>query len=174
MKKQHLLEDNPAFQARERLIREVYNMRQLNASRHPNFPVLLSYDTKSFPYHIITEFERWGNLLQFVRVSRERDLTPNQLLKMLMGISDALLYLEELGLVHRAVMAENVLVGDNFVCKLSGLHSLKQLTTGPSDLGKDLGKAGGRNCLCRARFDRVFLTGMWLGIVMYRQRQQLC
>ena len=39
------------------------------------------------------------------------------------------LYLQKLGLVHRAVMAANVLVGDNYVCKLSGMQFLQQLTS---------------------------------------------
>ena len=47
---------------------------------------------------------------------------------MLKDITDALLHLKKLGLVHRAIMAENVLVGDNYVCKLSGLHAMKELT----------------------------------------------
>ena len=130
VKKDHLLKD-PKFQARERLTQEVYNMRRLSASQHPNFPILLGYDTKIVPYHLITAFERWGDLLQFVRVSRGRGphLQPTDLLRMLIDICDALLNLELLGLVHRAVMAENVLVGENFVCKLSGLHSLRQLGT---------------------------------------------
>ena len=46
---------------------------------------------------------------------------------MLIDISKALLYLQRLGLVHRVVMAENVLVGETFTCKLSGLHSLQKL-----------------------------------------------
>ena len=50
------------------------------------------------------------------------------LLRMLDGVVCALLYLEKLGLVHRCVKAENILVGDTFVCKLSGLHSLRRLT----------------------------------------------
>ena len=106
-------------------------MRRLNASKHSNFPVLLAYDTQSLPYHVITEFERFGNLLKFVQNSREDHrltLRSNQLLLMLKGITDALLHLEKLGFVHRAVMAENVLVGDNYVCKLSGLYAMKELT----------------------------------------------
>ena len=131
VKKQHLLEDNPFTKARERLIREADCLRMLNESRHPNIPVLLGYDTKSLPYHIITAFEKFGNLLQFVRRSRESSprLQPVQLLRMLINIADALLYLEKLGLVHRAVMAANVLVGDSYVCKLSGMQSVKQLTS---------------------------------------------
>ena len=131
VKKQHLLEDNPFTNARERLIREADCLRMLNESRHPNITVLLGYDTKSLPYHIITAFEKFGNLLQFVRRSRENSprLTPVQLLMMLINVAEALLYLEKLGLVHRAVMAANVLVGDNYVCKLSGMQSVQQLTS---------------------------------------------
>ena len=140
VKTKHLLEEDPKFQARERLIREAYNMRRLNASQRPHFPTLLGYGTKWLPYHLITEFERWGNLLQFVRMSRERNLNlqPSQLLnyKMLIDINEGLLYLKERSLVHRAVMAENVLVGDSYVCKLSGLHALKQLTRSSSKMGK--------------------------------------
>ena len=130
VKKQHLLEDNPFTNARQRLIREADCLRIVNESRHPNITVLLGYDTKSLPYHIITAFEKWGNLLQFVRRSRENSprLQPVQLLRMLVNIADALLYLENLGLVHRAVMAANVLVRDNYVCKLNGMQSLQQLT----------------------------------------------
>ena len=130
--------EDPEFQVRKRLIREVENMKLLTASRHPNFPVLLGYDSKSFPYHLITEYEELGDLLQFVRKSRERKphLKPIDLLKMLIDVSDALVHLEALGLVHRSVMAENVLVGENYVCKLSGLHYLRQLTNGPSHQGE--------------------------------------
>lgn len=130
VKKQHLLEDNPFTYARERLIREADCLRILNESGHPNIAVLLGYDTRSLPYHIITAYEKWGNLLQLVRRSRDNGphLQPVQLLRMLIDVADALLYLEKLGLVHRSVMAANVLVGDSYVCKLSGMQSLQQLT----------------------------------------------
>ena len=123
------------FHARARLIRESCNMSQL---KHPNFPVLLGYDTKSLPYHLITEYERYRDMLQCVRNSRttKSRLQPIHLFKLLIGITDALLHLEKLGFVHRAVMAENVLVGDDYVAKLSGLHALKQLRKGLSRQGK--------------------------------------
>lgn len=137
--KDHLLEDDPEFLARWRLIREVDNLKRLTNSQHPHpsFPVLLGFDTKCFPYHLITGFEKEGNLLQLIRVFRKREthLKPIALLKMLIDITNALLRLEELGLVHRSVMAENVLVGENYTCKLSGLHSLRKLTYGPNYQG---------------------------------------
>ena len=137
VKRQHLVEKDHKFQSREHLIREAYNLKRLNASQHRNLPVLLGYNTENLPCHIITVYETWGDLLGFVRGSRKsiHHLQPIQLLKMLIDISDALLHLEGLNLVHRAIMAENVLVGDSYVCKLSGLHALKQLTFGTSKRG---------------------------------------
>lgn len=137
VKRQHLLEEDPKWKTRELLIREAYGMMRLNAYQHPNFPVLLAYNTKSLPYHLITEFERWGDLLQFLWVYRERNtqLQLIRLLNMLLNIGCALLYLEELGLAHRCVMAANVLVGDNYVCKLSGLHFIQKFTCGPRPNG---------------------------------------
>ncbi|XP_067027393.1 uncharacterized protein [Acropora muricata] len=126
----HLLAEDPKFEARTRLINEAHNLRLLSASRHPNFPVLLGFDTRSIPYHIITAFECWGNLLKFLQ--RRQDVESRDqaghLLKMLDGIVCALSHLQKLGLVHRCVNAENILVGDNFVGKLSGLHCLRRLT----------------------------------------------
>ena len=112
-------------------------MRKLNGTQHPNFPVLICHDTKNLPYHLITKFETRGDLLQVVRLSRENkpDLSPTKLLGMLMDISEALLHLQSLGLVHRVVMAENVLVGKTFTCKLSGLHSLQKLPVDSSSEG---------------------------------------
>ncbi|XP_068725933.1 uncharacterized protein [Montipora capricornis] len=130
VKKNHLLADNPDFEARRRLIYEADNMRRLSESQHPNFPVLLGFDTINMPFHIITAFEKWGNLQHFLQLRRDKEpyVQPVDLLKMLIGICRALSHIEALGLVHRCVNAENILVGDNFECKLSGLHSLRPLT----------------------------------------------
>ena len=137
VKKNHLLLEDPQFEARTRLMYEAHNLCRLSASRHPNFPVLLGFDTKSMPYHIITAFECWGNFRTFLQRLRDvesRDQAVD-LLWMLDDVVYALSHLEELGLVHRCVNAENILVGDNFVCKLSGLHSLRRLTLETAEQG---------------------------------------
>lgn len=116
--------------AKKRLIAEAYNLCQLNSlNQHPNIPVLLAYNTTTVPYHIITHYEKYGNLLQLVRTSREVQALPSSVIyKMFIGIIEGLLYLhQKLHLVHRAVMAENILVGDGYTSKLSGLHSLEML-----------------------------------------------
>ncbi|XP_022781531.1 ephrin type-A receptor 4a-like isoform X3 [Stylophora pistillata] len=124
-------QESPNTSAKENLKREAENLTLLNKERHAKFPVLLAYDTKTLPYHLITAFEKSGDLLQFLRRSRGRNppLQPVQLIKMLLNITDALIHLEKKGLVHRAVMATNVLVGDSYICKLSGLQHLRQLTS---------------------------------------------
>ncbi|CAH3116370.1 unnamed protein product, partial [Pocillopora meandrina] len=131
VKKQHLVENNLNTPAKESLKREAENLLLLNAAQHPNFPVLLADNTKTLPYHLITVFEKSRDLLQFLQRSRGTNppLQPVQLIKMLLDVTDALLFLEEKGLVHRAVMAANVLVGDSYICKLSGMQHLRQLAS---------------------------------------------
>ena len=130
--KQDIQEENPTEQskAKKRLIAEAYNLRQLNTlPQHPNIPRLFAYNTTTLPFHIITQYEKYGDLLQLVRTSREvQALSSSVIYKMLISITEGLLYLQQkLYLVHRAVMAQNVLVGDGYTCKLSGLHSLGRL-----------------------------------------------
>ena len=130
--KQDTLEENPTVQseAKKRLIAEAYNLCQLNSlEQHPNIPVLLAYNTTTLPFHIITKYEKYGDLLQLVRTSREVQALPSSVIyKMFIGIIEGLLYLhQKLHLVHRAVMAVNILVGDDYTSKLSGLHSLEML-----------------------------------------------
>lgn len=138
--KQDILEGDTLAQSktRDRLMKEAYNLNRLSELSHPHITVMLSYNTKTLPYHIITQYERYGNLLQFVQASREgNELLPTHLLlKILLDVTEALLFLQHQGLVHRAVMAENILVGDDYVCKLSGMHSLRQLQNGHTDEGK--------------------------------------
>ncbi len=125
--KQDILEGDSRDQSKTRylLMSEVDKLSRLNGLSHPHKAVLL--ESKSL------EFERNDNLLQFVQASREgNELLPTPLpLKIILDITEALLFLQD-----RAVMAENVLVGDNYVCKLTGMHSLRQLQKESTDEGK--------------------------------------
>jgi len=135
--KQHLKEEDPKSRSRARLIQEAYNLTRLNNSQY--FPNLLGYNTKDLPYHLVTDHETSGDLLHFLRESRKSimHLPSVRLLKMIIDVINGLLYLQEKCLVHRAVMAENVLVGESYVCKLSGLYALKKLSYGTSEKGND-------------------------------------
>ena len=139
--KQDTLEENPTVQseAKKKLIAEAYNLCQLNSlEQHPNIPVLLAYNTTTLPFHIITKYEKYGDLLQLVRTSREVQALPSSVIyKMFIGIIEGLLYLhQKLHLVHRAIMAVNILVGDDYTSKLSGLHSLEMLRNRDQGDGK--------------------------------------
>ena len=134
--KQDILEENPTVQskAKKRLIAEAYNLWRLNSiDHHPNIPVILAYNTTALPFQIITQYEKHGNLLQLVRTSREVQALPSSVIyKIFIGIIDGLMYIQQkLLLVHRAVMAVNILVGDGYTSKLSGLHSLELLQNKP-------------------------------------------
>lgn len=123
-------------QVNRRFIREAHFLSRIQ--KRPSFPILLSYNTETLPYHLITEYEGKGNLLQLLQ--REHDqhsrLEETLILQMLINIADALQYLAKLHLVHRSVMAKNVLVGVDNVCKLSGLHSLRPIDWGPLSKGE--------------------------------------
>ena len=136
-----LVEEETSTQSevKKRLRAEAYNLWQLsNQRKHPNIPCLLAYNTTTLPHHIITAYEKYGNLLQFLRGSRERKpLSSATLYKIIIGVTEALLYLhQELNLVHRAITAENILVGDGYFPKLSGMHSLGVLQYGINQDGK--------------------------------------
>ncbi|PFX16251.1 Tyrosine-protein kinase transforming protein Fes [Stylophora pistillata] len=158
-------------QANLRFIREAYFLSRIQ--RHPNFPILLSYNTETLPYHLITEYESQGNLLQLLQRAHDQHsrLEENLLLQMLINIADALRYLEKLHLVHRSVMAKNVLVGDDNVCRLSGLHSLRPTDWGPlteaEDVNDDLPlKWKAPECLLEHHYSTA--SDVWaFGVVMY-------
>ncbi|XP_022781526.1 uncharacterized protein LOC111322652 isoform X6 [Stylophora pistillata] len=127
-------ESSTQSEAMKRLRKEAYNLWQLGnlELNHPNIPYLLAYNTVNLPHHIITPYEKYGNLVHFVRSSREcRPLSSGTLYKIIIGVIEALQFLhQKLNLVHRAVTAENVLVGDGYVPKLGGMHSLGELQRG--------------------------------------------
>ena len=54
--------------------------------------------------------------------------SPSELIKMMLGILDALIYLNEHHLVHLAVTAANVLVSQDNVCKLTGFQFTREMT----------------------------------------------
>lgn len=119
--------DDTVTEHHERIVREAFNLRRLNP--HQNIPRLLAYDTERLPYHIITSLETKGNLLDFLRDSRADGSyqTSTVLLQMCIDITDALIHLSNNNMVHRAVMARNVLVGKDLTCKLTSLDSARLL-----------------------------------------------
>ena len=113
---------------KQKFVTEAFYLRQL--SPHENLPSLLAYDTQNLPFHIVTEHAVRGNLLDFLRGLRnEASGVPSHidLIQMCLDITSALHHLESHNIVHRAVMARNVLVGKHFSCKLSSLDFARPL-----------------------------------------------
>lgn len=54
--------------------------------------------------------------------------SPSELIKMMLGVVDAAIYLNEQHLVHLAIMADNILVGQDNVCKLTGFQFTREMT----------------------------------------------
>ena len=100
-------------------LHEVHILQMFN---HPNIVRLLGVCAQERPYYIITEFLKHGNLLEYLNSSDGKSLLQPQLIKMAAQVADGMLHLEKLDCIHRNLAAENIQVGENFVCKLSNFH----------------------------------------------------
>ena len=96
--------------------------------RHPKLIQLFAVCTDVMPYYIITEFMKYGNLLDFL-IENNRSIKLPQLVDSAAQVATGMAYLEAQKSIHRDLAARNVLVGDNNVCKVGdfGLsHILKK------------------------------------------------
>ncbi|XP_066283412.1 uncharacterized protein [Branchiostoma lanceolatum] len=87
---------------------------------HPNIVQLHGIITQSRPRRILLEYAPRGDLLHFLRGSRQKpDTRLSDLLRFAVHVSRALQELETLKIVHRDVAARNVLVTEDGVAKLA-------------------------------------------------------
>lgn len=69
--------------------------------KHPHLVQLLGVCTREPPFYIITEFMVNGNLLDYLRSSKGKDLDAVTLMYMSTQIANAMFYLEEMNYIHR-------------------------------------------------------------------------
>ncbi|CAH1265024.1 FGFR3 [Branchiostoma lanceolatum] len=87
---------------------------------HPNIVQLHGIITQSRPRRILLEYAPRGDLLRFLRGSRQDpDTRLSDLLRFAVHVSRALQELETLKIVHRDVAARNVLITEDGVAKLA-------------------------------------------------------
>ncbi|KAI8494476.1 Endothelial cell-specific molecule 1 [Branchiostoma belcheri] len=91
-----------------------------NRRVHPNIVQLHGIITHSRPRRILLEYAPRGELLHFLRESRQDpDTSLSDLLPFALHVSRALRELETLKIVHRDVAARNVLITEDGVAKLA-------------------------------------------------------
>nr|XP_039250024.1 ephrin type-A receptor 5-like isoform X1 [Styela clava] len=109
------------------LLREACTMAQF---RDPNILQLKGVVTKTVPTMIISEFMENGSLDRFLMANRGQ-FSVLQLVNMLHGISSGMRYLSDMQYVHRDLAARNILVGDDYVCKVSDFGLSRNLENDP-------------------------------------------
>lgn len=98
-------------------IDEAKTMVKLN---HENLVKLYGVCTKKKPILIITEFMKYGALLQYLRRNKIcLPQEPEKLLDFSLQISSGMKFLEEHSVIHRDLAARNCLVGDRCVVKVA-------------------------------------------------------
>ena len=90
----------------------------MNKLRHPQLIHLHAVCTKEDPVYIITEFMKYGNLLEYLKGDGNTLGFP-KLIDIGAQVADGMAYLEENNYIHRDLAARNVLVGNNYICKVA-------------------------------------------------------
>jgi serine/threonine protein kinase len=116
----------PAFA--ERFAREAKALARLN---HPNIVAVYDSGNVDGLYYFIMEFVDGVNLRQMIR---SKQLTPQDALKLVPQICDALQYAHDEGVVHRDIKPENVLVDKKGRVKIADFGLVKLLGSARTDL----------------------------------------
>ncbi|CAM9445170.1 unnamed protein product, partial [Chrysoparadoxa australica] len=96
-----------------RVQHEVKLMERLN---HPRIARLFESVESSKRIHIVMEYASGGNLCSFVK--RKKRLDEREAHRLLLQVLEAVKYMHELGVVHRDIKLENVLLDENQDVKL--------------------------------------------------------
>ncbi len=125
---------DPAFA--ERFAREARALAKLS---HPNIVTVYDFGESDGRFYLLMEFVDGVNLRQLIR---ERRLKPEEALKIVPQICEALQYAHEQGIVHRDIKPENILldkrghvkIADFGLAKLLGQKSADSALTGSQQI----------------------------------------
>jgi serine/threonine protein kinase len=131
---------DPVFQ--ERFLREARTLARLN---HPHIVSLYDVSRAGSSWCIIMEYVDGVNLRSLIEDGR---LSPNEALRLIPQICDAMQYAHEQGVVHRDIKPENLLVDQNGqikiadfgLAKIMGDRLVENVTL--TDVGVRMGTAG--------------------------------
>jgi serine/threonine protein kinase len=116
---------DPAFA--ERFSREARTLARLN---HPNIVVIYEFGRKDDLYYLVMEFVEGVNLRQLIRAGQ---LQPQEALKIVPQICEALQFAHDEGVVHRDIKPENILVDKKGRVKIADFGIAKMLGRKTSD-----------------------------------------
>ena len=101
-------------------VAEAEVMKQLD---HPNLLKFYGICTLEEPIFMITESMKYGVLLDYLRKGDGKSLKLPELIGMAAQVAGGMAYLEEHSYIHRDLTARNILVGDDYLCKIANFRS---------------------------------------------------
>jgi serine/threonine protein kinase len=96
-------------------LQEAHLLRNL---QHQNLIQVYAICTATDSAFFVTEFMKYGNLTEYLS-GDGKGTTISQLINMSLQIAAGMAYLEIKDIIHRNLAAKNVMVGEDFMCKLA-------------------------------------------------------
>jgi serine/threonine protein kinase len=126
-----VLKNEPTGSEIKEFMREAAIMAQF---KHPNVLSLVGVCTAGEPAMIVLQFCEHGSLLSFLQKHTGfQQLQLTSKLSLLADVANGMEYLASCNVVHRDLAARNVLVGSDFVCKVSDFGLSRELDANSAD-----------------------------------------
>ncbi|XP_027051167.1 megakaryocyte-associated tyrosine-protein kinase-like [Pocillopora damicornis] len=99
--------------------------------QHRNIVTLLGVSLAKNPLYLVTEFCARGNLLEFLSRTGSGTLQEDDLVRLAKDVADGMKYLQSKDVVHRGLMARNILIHEDGTAKVSefGLAQVPSLSS---------------------------------------------